>query len=79
MINGLAAEQPGTPGIGFVALVDPATTDAQEIAAAEKLLPPRGAFIRTYYDAGANVRHITELMELFSLRSPHHRHALRRR
>jgi hypothetical protein len=49
MINGFAPEQPDRPGIGFVALVDPETTEAHEIEAAERLLPPRGAFIRTYY------------------------------
>ena len=64
MINGLAAEQADRPGIGFVALVDPETTEAQEIAAAERLLPPRGAFIRTYFGAGANVREVTRMMEL---------------
>ena len=64
MINGLAAEQADRPGIGFVALVDPETTEAQEIAAAERLLPPRGAFIRTYFGAGANVRDVTRMMEL---------------
>lgn len=65
VINGFAAEQPDTPGIGFVTLVDPETTEAREIAAAEKLMPPRGAFVRTYYGTGANVRHVTEMMELF--------------
>ena len=64
MINGFAAEQPDRPGIGFVALVDPETTEAHEIAAAERLLPPRGAFIRTYYGLGANVRGVTIMMEL---------------
>lgn len=44
VINGFAAEQRGTPGIGFVALVDPETTDTREIDAAVKLMPPRGAF-----------------------------------
>ena len=64
MINGFAAEQPDRPGVGFVALVDPETTEAREIAAAERLLPPRGAFIRTYYGPGANVRDVTTMMEL---------------
>ena len=64
MINGFAAEQPDRPGIGFVALVDPKTTEAHEIAAAERLLPPRGAFIRTYYGLGANVSDVTIMMEL---------------
>ena len=64
MINGFAAEQPDRPGIGFVSLVDPQTTEANEIAAAERLLPPRGAFIRSYYGPGANVRDVTTMMEL---------------
>lgn len=64
MINGFAAEQSDRPGIGFVALVDPETADAHEIAAAERLLPPRGAFIRTYYGPGANVSDVTSMMEL---------------
>jgi hypothetical protein len=64
MINGFAAEQPNRPGIGFIALVDPETTKAQEIAAAERLLPPRGAFIRTYSGSAANVRDVTTMMEL---------------
>ena len=64
MINGFAAEQPNRPGIGFIALVDPETTEAQEIAAAQRLLAPRGAFIRTYYGSGANVRDVTTMMEL---------------
>jgi hypothetical protein len=57
--------QPDTPGVGFVVLVDPKTTDAQEIEAAKRLLPPRGAFVRTYYREGANVRDVTDMIELF--------------
>lgn len=64
IINGLAAEQPDKSGIGFVALVDPQTTEAHEITAAERLLAPRGAFIRNYYGAGANVRDVTRMVEL---------------
>ncbi len=64
VINGFAAGQPDSPGIGLVALVDPETTEAQEIAAAERLLAPRGAFIRTYFGAGANVRDVTRMTEL---------------
>lgn len=64
-INGMAAEQPDRTGIGFVALVDPETTEAQEIGAAERLLPPRGAFIRSYFGQGANVRDVNDMMELF--------------
>ena len=64
MINGFAAEQPDQSGIGFVALVDPETTEAGEIAATERLLPPRGAFVRTYRGPGANVHDVTTMMEL---------------
>ena len=64
IINGMAAEQPDKPGNGFVVLVDPETTEAHEIAAAERLLPPRGAFVRKYFGAGANVRDVTKMMEL---------------
>ena len=64
VINGFAAEQRGTPGIGFVALVDPEPTETQEIDAAVRLMPPRGSFVRDYYGAGANVRHVAEMMEL---------------
>jgi len=55
IINGFAAEQAGTPGIEFAALVDPGTTDSKEIDVAETILGPRGVFLRTYYGAGANV------------------------
>ena len=64
MINGFASEQRGTPGIGFVALVDPEPTETQEIDAAARLMAPRGAFVRDYCGAGANVRHVAEMMEL---------------
>lgn len=65
VINGLAAEQPNTRGVGVAVLVDPETTDAPEIEAAEKLLPPRGVFLRCYNGPGANVRAVTEMIELF--------------
>jgi hypothetical protein len=65
IVNGFAAEQPGAPGIEFGALVDPATTDSKEISAVETILRPRGAFLRTYYGAGASVSDVTRMMELF--------------
>ena len=65
MINGFAAEQPEHHGIGFVALVDSATADAQEIASLAKILEPRRAFLRTYKGPAANVRDVTEMMYLF--------------
>ncbi len=65
IINGFAAEQSGTPGVEFAALIDPTTTDSKEIGAVEKILEPRGAFLRTYYGPSANVSDITRMMELF--------------
>src|SRR5262249_7047487 len=65
IVNGFAAEQPGAPGIAFGALVDPATTDSKEIGAVEKILGSRGAFVRTYYGAGANVSEVARMIELF--------------
>jgi hypothetical protein len=65
VVNGFAAEQRHTRGIGVAVLVDPQTTDAPEIAAAERLLPPRGMLVRTYPGAAATVRAVTEMIELF--------------
>jgi hypothetical protein len=64
IINGLAAEQPDKPGISCLALVDPGTTEAHEIGAAERLLVPRGALVRRYYGARANVSDVTTAVEL---------------
>ncbi|WP_316168415.1 MULTISPECIES: hypothetical protein [unclassified Bradyrhizobium] len=65
VVNGFAAEQPDQPGTGVVMLVDPGTTPAPEIQSAVDLLEPRRAFIRVYQDRGANVRHVSEMMEHF--------------
>jgi hypothetical protein len=65
VINGFAAEQPGTPGMGVVVLVDPGATPAPEIQTAVDLLKPRRAFIRVYQDRGANVRDVSATIEHF--------------
>ncbi len=63
-LNGFAAEQPKEPGMSFVCLVDPnEEAEAREIKAAERLLAPRGAFVRTYCGDGANVRDVGEMLE----------------
>jgi hypothetical protein len=64
MVNGFSGEQSERPGIGLAVLVDPQTTEANEIAAAEKLLFQRGAMVRTYQGPAANVRDIAEMIEL---------------
>ncbi len=66
VVNGFAAEQPGEPGITHVCLVDPSMdAEAHEIEVAAELLAPRGAFVRVYSNAGANVRDVGEMMEWF--------------
>jgi len=65
VVNAFAAERPGTRGISVAALVDPDTVTAPEIESAERLLAPRGAFLRIHSGPNANVRAITEMAELF--------------
>ncbi len=65
VINGLAAEQPKTRGTTVAVLVSPDSTPAPEIDAAEKLLSERGAYLRAYRGPAANVRAVTEMVEMF--------------
>ena len=65
IVNGLVAEQRGTRGVGVAVLVDPGATRAPDIEAATRLLPQRGMLVRAYEDAAANVRTITDMVELF--------------
>ena len=48
IIDGLAAEQPGTRGTNVAVLVNPQKVAAPEIEAAAKLLPERKIFVRGY-------------------------------
>jgi hypothetical protein len=66
VVNGFAAEQSSEPGITRVCLVDPSMdSEAREIEVAAELLAPRGAFVRIYSNAGANVRDVGEMMEWY--------------
>lgn len=65
VVNGFAAEQSGTRGVNIAVLVDPERTRAPEIEAATKILPNRRMFVRGYREAGASVRAITEMVDLF--------------
>jgi hypothetical protein len=65
ILNGFVAEQPGMRGVGVAVLVDPGTTKAPDIEAAVKLLPQRGMLVRAYEAGAANVRAITDMIELF--------------
>lgn len=65
IVNGFAAEQHGTRGTNVAVLVDPQKVHAPEIEAASKLLPQRNIFVRGYRGAGATVRSISEMVDLF--------------
>lgn len=65
IINGFAAEQPGTRGTNVAVLVNPQKVAAPEIEAAAKLLPERKIFVRGYERGGANVRAVSEMVDLF--------------
>jgi hypothetical protein len=63
--NGFATQQPRARGVDVAALVDPKTTEAPEMRAAEELLPKRGIFLRYYEGPNATVRSVTEMVEMF--------------
>ena len=65
MVNGFAAEQPGSRGVQVAALVNPETTPAPEIDAAAKILAEQRLFVRGYQGSGADVTSISEMIELF--------------
>lgn len=65
VVNGFAAEQPGTRGTNVAVLVNPQKVAAPEIEAAAKLLPARKIFVRGYEGRGANVRAVSEMVDLF--------------
>lgn len=65
IVNGFAAEQRGTRGTNIAVLVNPQKVAAPEIEAAAKLLPERKIFVRGYEGRGANVRAVSEMVDLF--------------
>ncbi len=65
IVNGLAAEQPGTRGTNVAVLVNPQKVSVPEIDVAAKLLPERKIFVRGYEGRGANVRAVSEMVDLF--------------
>jgi hypothetical protein len=65
VVNGFAAGQNRRPPVGVVMLIDPETTPAPEIESAIQVLEPRGAFIRVYQGAAADVRRVSEMIEHF--------------
>ena len=71
VINGLAAEQAGSPGVNVAVLIDPQTTSsgagepAGEILPAARELARRGTFVRVHSERGAEVTEVTNTVELY--------------
>lgn len=65
IVNGFAAEQPGTTGTSVGVLVDPQHVEAREMETARQLLPLRGMFVRGYSGGGASARAFNQMLELF--------------
>lgn len=65
VVNGFAAEQSGTRGTNVAVLVNPQKVAAPEMEAAANLLPERKIFVRGYEGRRANVRAISEMVDLF--------------
>jgi hypothetical protein len=65
VLNGLASEQGDRAGVRCAVLVDPGTTPAPEIEEAAISLAKRQVFVRGYCGPMANVRNVTDLVELF--------------
>ena len=65
VLNGLACEQGDRAGVRCAVLVDPGTTPAPEIEVAAASLAKQQVFVRGYPGPTANVRDVTDLVELF--------------
>ncbi|WP_171182166.1 hypothetical protein [Ruegeria sp. HKCCD8929] len=65
VLNGLAAGKADTTGVRCAVLVDPGRTKAPEVEAVARSLAKRRLFVRGYPWKTANVRDITNTVELF--------------
>ncbi|MBB4227994.1 hypothetical protein [Rhizobium mongolense] len=65
MVNGFARQFDSSVGTVVAALVDPAQTDAPEIAKVRQALFNRGSFVRTYEGGGASVRAISTMVDWY--------------
>lgn len=63
--NGLAAEQPGTPGVNVAVVVDPGTTQAAEIRATAEALAERRLLVRGLMGSSADVTAVSEDVDHF--------------
>lgn len=65
VLNGFAAGNEDTTGIRCAVLVDPGQTKSPEVEAVARSLAKRSVFVRGYLWKTANVREITNTVELF--------------
>jgi len=65
VLSGFVAEQGEKQGIGCAVLVDPQKTEAPEIDAVAKKLKERPIFIRKCAGPAANVRDVSQMVELY--------------
>ncbi|WP_147450630.1 hypothetical protein [Rhodophyticola porphyridii] len=65
VLNGLAAGNANTTGVRSAVLVDPGQTQAPEVEVVAQSLAKRRVFVRAYPWKTANVRDITNTVELF--------------
>lgn len=65
LVNALAAEQSGRPGIRVAAVIEPGQVNAAEVDVVIESLYKRKALIREYQGKRATVRTVSEAIELF--------------
>lgn len=65
IINGVAAEQDGSPKMRIAAVIDPATIPSTEVERVAFSLAQKGMFVRGYRGQNANVRDISRMLGLF--------------
>lgn len=63
--NGLAAEQPGTPGVNVAIVVDPGTTEAAEIRTTAEALAERRLLVRGLMGTNADVTTVSQDVDHF--------------
>jgi hypothetical protein len=65
IINGFAAEQPGTPGVNVALMIDPAEVHAAEIEPTAKALSGRGLFVSARHGAAADVTTVEHAVSMY--------------
>jgi hypothetical protein len=65
IINGFAAEQPGTPGVNVALMIDPGEVHAAEIEPTAKALGGRGMFVSARRGAAADVTTVDHAVSMY--------------